>query len=197
MTSYSFRLTHKVMAIAALGLLGLLSFGAIYLIGSTSQDASRAAAARAGAIADLNQKLAIDMLQARRAEKDFQLRRDQIYAKRHAEISAGISRELEQLRCATRSSGFTTLTTKVDAVSAGFVNYEKEFTAMDQAEMRLGLNETLGLTGSLRGAVHDIEAKLKEADDPKLTSGMLMMRRHEKDFMLRRDQKYVAELTKT
>ena len=59
-----------------------------------------------------------------------------------------------------------------------------------------GLNETLGLSGSLRGAVHDIEAKLKEIDDPRLTSWMLMMRRHEKDFMLRRDQKYVGEMKK-
>jgi methyl-accepting chemotaxis protein len=52
------------------------------------------------------------------------------------------------------------------------------------------------LSGSLRTAVHDIEGKLKESDDPRLTSWMLMMRRHEKDFMLRRDQKYVGELKK-
>ena len=66
-----------------------------------------------------------------------------------------------------------------------------------KAEVKLGLNEKLGLSGSLRAAVHDIETKLKEVDDPRLTSGMLMMRRHEKDFMLRRDQKYVEALKKT
>jgi len=64
------------------------------------------------------------------------------------------------------------------------------------AETRLGLNETLGLSGSLRAAVHDIEAKLKEIDDPRTTTWMLMMRRHEKDFMLRRDPKYLAEVKK-
>ncbi len=37
-----------------------------------------------------------------------------------------------------------------------------------QADIKLGLNETLGLTGSLRAAVRDIEAKLKEIDDPRL-----------------------------
>ena len=38
-----------------------------------------------------------------------------------------------------------------------------------------------------------IETKLKEIDDPRLTSWMLMMRRDdEKDFMLRRDPKYVS-----
>ena len=69
-------------------------------------------------------------------------------------------------------------------------------SALVAAETRLGLNETLGLSGSLRAAVHDIEAKLKEIDDPRTTSWMLMMRRHEKDFMLRRDPKYIAEVKK-
>jgi methyl-accepting chemotaxis protein len=64
------------------------------------------------------------------------------------------------------------------------------------AETKLGLNEKLGLTGALRAAVHDVETKLKQLDEPRLTSAMLMMRRHEKDFMLRRDQKYVGELKK-
>ena len=52
------------------------------------------------------------------------------------------------------------------------------------------------MTGALRAAVHDIETKLKQVDDPRLTSLMLMMRRHEKDFMLRRDPKYIGELKK-
>ena len=65
------------------------------------------------------------------------------------------------------------------------------------AEIKLGLNETLGLNGALRSAVHGVETKLKEIDDPRLTSWMLMMRRNEKDFMLRRDQKYVAEIKKS
>jgi methyl-accepting chemotaxis protein len=197
MIGFSFRLTHKVMAIALIGLLSLVAFGTIYFVGRSSQDASRTAAANIRNIADLNQKLAIDMLQARRAEMEFQLRHDQSYAQRHAEISADVSRDIERLRGVTLSGGFSAMVDKVDAVAKGYSNYDKEFTAIEQAELRLGLNETLGLSGSLRGAVHDIEAKLKEANDPKLTSGMLMMRRHEKDFMLRRDQKYIGELTKT
>ena len=75
-------------------------------------------------------------------------------------------------------------------------SYAADFARYVAAETRLGLNETLGLSGSLRAAVHDIEIKLKEIDDPRLTSWMLMMRRHEKDFMLRRDPKYIGELKK-
>jgi methyl-accepting chemotaxis protein len=197
MIGLSLRLTHKVMAIALIGLLALLAFGAIYLVGSASQATSRAVAANVRALADLNRKLESDMLDARRAEKDFQLRRDQAYARRHADISRDIGRELTELRGMARAGGYALLADKVDTVANGFANYDKAFAAMEQAEVRLGLDETLGLSGSLRNAVHDIEAKLKDADDPKLTSGMLMMRRHEKDFMLRRDAKYLGELTKT
>ena len=136
------------------------------------------------------------MLEARRAEKDFQLRRDQSYSKRHAELSTVIGRDLEQLKSLVRSGGFREISDEIDLVEKGFGSYVKYFVAMDQAEVKLGLNETLGLSGSLRTAVHDIEAKLKEIDEPRLTSGMLMMRRHEKDFMLRRDPKYVGELKK-
>jgi methyl-accepting chemotaxis protein len=196
MTSFSIRLTHKIMAIGVVGLVGLLAFGAIYEVGSWSQDGSRAIAGNARTISDLNKRLSTEMLEARRAEKDFQLRRDLSYSKRHAELSAAVDYDVEQLKTLVRSGGFNDISGKIDTAQNGFKNYVNEFAALAQAEVKLGLNETLGLSGSLRTAVHDIEAKLKESDDPRLTNWMLMMRRHEKDFMLRRDPKYVGELKK-
>ncbi|CCD84751.1 putative methyl-accepting chemotaxis protein [Bradyrhizobium sp. ORS 285] len=194
MSRFSFRLTHKIMAIALIGIGALAVFGAIYLAGTASQDASRRLADSARGVADLNQKVLTDLLEARRAEKDFLLRRDQKYAARHAELSKAIKRELDELRGAVRAIGDASIGSRIDAVASGFASYSSEFAAAEASEVRLGLNETIGLSGSLRSAVHDIEAKLKEVGDPRLTSGMLMLRRHEKDFMLRRDSKYVNEL---
>ena len=190
------RLIHRIMAIGMVGLFGLLGFGAIYQIGSWSQDASRAIAGNARAISELNKQLSIEMLEAGRAEKDFQLRRNPSYSKRHAELSVVIDRDFAQLKTVVQSSGINDISAKIGVAHQGFKSYLKDFEALAQAEVKLGLNETLGLSGSLRTAVHDIEGKLKESDDPRLTSWMLMMRRHEKDFMLRRDQKYVGELKK-
>ena len=81
MSGFSVRLTHKVMAIGIVGLAGLLAFGAIYQAGSRSQDASRTVAKSAREIADLNKQLSIEMLEARRNEKNFQQRRNETYAK--------------------------------------------------------------------------------------------------------------------
>ena len=197
MSGFSIRLTHKIMAIGIVGLIGLLAFGTIYQVGSWSQDASRSVANNARVISDLNKQLSIKMLEARRAEKDFQLRRDEKYSKHHSELSATISSDLDRLKSLARSSGLSSILEKIELVQRGFASYVKNFAGLTQAEIKLGLNEKLGLSGSLRAAVHDIETKLKEIDDPRLTSSMLMLRRHEKDFMLRRDEKYVGELKKT
>jgi len=196
MSGLSIRLTHKVMAIGLFGLVGLVAFGAIYEIGSLSQDASRDIANRARAIADLNKQLSIEMLEARRAEKNFQQRRNDSYAKAHAELQGPINRDFDEIERLMVAGGMSALSERTRQAHDGFKRYADHFKALVAAETRLGLNETLGLNGSLRGAVHDIEAKLKEIDDPRTTSWMLMMRRHEKDFMLRRDPKYIAELKK-
>ncbi|MEO6840132.1 MAG: HAMP domain-containing methyl-accepting chemotaxis protein [Bradyrhizobium sp.] len=193
---FQLRLTHKIMAIGAVGLLGLLAFGAIYQIGSRSQEASRAVAVNARTISDLNKQLLIDMLEARRNEKNFQQRRSESYAKAHAESVAAVDRDFDRLQVLTQSVTVGGLPEKVRFAHDGFNSYAGAFVTLVSAEIKLGLNETLGLSGSLRTAVHDIEARLKEVDNPRLTNWMLMMRRHEKDFMLRRDPKYAGELKK-
>ena len=197
MSGFSVRLTHKVMAIGIVGLAGLLAFGAIYQVGSWSQDASRTVANGAREIFDLSKQLSIEMLEARRQEKNFQLRRNESYAKSHSELVVKIDRDFTRLEDLTKAAGIGALQEKVKLAHEGFRKYAADFVNLVGAEIKLGLNETLGLSGALRAAVHDIESKLKEIDEPRLTSWMLMMRRNEKDFMLRRDQKYAAEIKKS
>jgi methyl-accepting chemotaxis protein len=196
MNGLSIRLTHKIMAIGLVGLIGLLTFGGIYQAGTWSQDASRSVANNARAISDLNKQLSIEMLEARRNEKNFQQRRNETYAKAHAELTVTIDRDFDRLQALMQSDAMNALREKVRLARDAFKTYGADFSTLVSAEVKLGLNETLGLSGSLRAAVHDIESRLKEIDDPRLTSWMLMMRRHEKDFMLRRDPKYVGELKK-
>src|SRR5258707_14182592 len=102
---FHLRLTHKIMAIGIVGLVGLLAFGAIYQIGSWAQDASRAIAGNARTISDLNKKLSMEMLEARRAEKDFQLRRDEGDLKSQSVLSAAERRVFQQPETLLRLHG--------------------------------------------------------------------------------------------
>ncbi|MEA2963685.1 MAG: methyl-accepting chemotaxis protein, partial [Alphaproteobacteria bacterium] len=197
MSGFSLRLTHKIMAIGIVGLTGLLAFGAIYQVGSWSQDASRSVANNARAIFDLSKQVSIEMLEARRNEKNFQQRHNESYAKAHADLVVVIERDFDRLQAMIKAGGMSDLADKIGRAHDGFKRYAADFAGLVAADVKLGLNEKLGLTGELRAAVHDIETRLKEINDPRLTVAMLTMRRHEKDFMLRRDQKYVGELKKT
>ena len=193
MKLFSLRLSHRILLVGFVGLLGLVVFGAVFLIGTASQEVSRKVAVDARDIFALNGKIGRELLDARRTEKDFMLRHDDASSKRHASLTADIVRDVEQLTAALKSAGLSGLANKAGALSKQFTDYQAQFAALEENEIRLGLNEKLGLSGSLRGSVHDIEARLKDVDNQKLTAGMLMMRRHEKDYMLRRDGRYVSE----
>ena len=193
---FQLRLTHKIAAIACLGILGLAMLGLIYEFGSRSQEAFQTVAANARAMSDLGKTLSIQMLEQRRDEKNFLLRKQDRYAVDHEQRATVIKEGFQKLEEHLKAAGQNDLYSATGSVRKGFADYSAQFATLVDAQRRLGLDENSGLSGSLRGAVHAIEKALQDIDQPVLTNIMLMMRRHEKDFMLRGDVKYVAELKK-
>jgi len=190
------RLTHKIAAIGATGLIGIAVIGAIYLLGASIQDHYRRVADSAQSTFALANQLYVKLLESRRAEKDFLLRSDMKYVERHNALDKSIRAELATLRQRTNAGRLDDLAQQIDVIGNGFQSYSTHFAAVVDAKRRLGLNENSGLEGALRKSVHAIESKLNELKDPRLLVTMLMMRRHEKDFMLRRDRKYGDDIKK-
>jgi methyl-accepting chemotaxis protein len=189
-------LAHKIAAIGLAGVVGILILGAIYLIGASVQDRYRTVAGNAQATLAVANDLYVKLLESRRAEKDFLLRSDMKYVDRHNALDKSIRSDIDALRGRTSAAGLEELTHKVDAIGDGFKSYAAHFAAVAAAKRRMGLDENSGLEGALRGSVHAIETKLNELKEPRLLVTMLMMRRHEKDFMLRRDRKYGDDMKK-
>ena len=90
----------------------------------------------------------------------------------------------------------TVMADDIRALKGRVEGHVAQFRKVVALEQEMGLSEKEGLQGKLRDAVHAVEAKLAEANLDALTVKMLMMRRHEKDFMLRGEGKYVGELDK-
>jgi len=194
--SLRLRLTHKIVAIGAVGILGLMLVGGIYLAGSSSQERFAMSEREAQALSGTTAKLAVALLESRRAEKDFLLRNDMKYAERHGALAKEISAQIDKARQQLQTSGQADLAGKMGQIGSGYVTYAKHFSDVVEDKRRLGLDENSGLEGTLRKSVHDIETKLKDFNEPSLLVTMLMMRRHEKDFMLRRDPKYGTDIKK-
>jgi methyl-accepting chemotaxis protein len=190
------RLTHKIAAIGALGIAGLALIGALYLVSTTSQERYRQGAENARQISQQASRFALHFLEARRAEKDFLLELKAGHIDRHREVSAKIAADLDSVRQLATQAGHTAIAEKASVVRRGLDTYAKNIGELMETRIKLGLDEKSGLEGELRKSVHAIESRLKEFDDPFLTSTMLMMRRHEKDFIMRRDPRYVEEMKK-
>jgi methyl-accepting chemotaxis protein len=193
---FQFRLTHKVAAIGCVGVIGLAAVGVIYQYGTWSQDSARKMAEDARAISGLTKHISIEMLEARRDEKNFLLRKQDSYVKHHAQLSGAIGRDFDGLKTMVLAAGYADLSQKIGVIHDGFESYGNDFAVLALVQAKIGLNETTGLTGSLRKAVDVIEAGVNRINDPRLTSWLLTMRRHEKDFMLWRDEKYAVAFKK-
>lgn len=80
---------------------------------------------------------------------------------------------------------------KLNALENDVNSYKKQFEHIIEVQKKIGLNPKDGLYGSLRDSVHNLEALLKKDSSHDLSAQMLMLRRAEKDFMLRRNLKYI------
>jgi len=196
MRSLSLRLTHKITAIGVIGVVGVVLIGGIHLYGERVIAAYRDAAEKARSIAELNRKIEVELLEGRRAEKDFLLRNDAKRADLQMQIGTAVAADIDTLRSKVAALDKPELARQIEAMSASLKQYQAQFAAVVDQKRELGLDEKSGLEGTLRNSVHEIESRVDRLDEQGLLVTMLMMRRHEKDFMLRRDRKYGDDIKK-
>jgi methyl-accepting chemotaxis protein len=196
MRLFSLRLTQKITMIGVIGVAGVVLIGGIHLYGESVIGVYRKAAENARELQKLNSRIAVELLEARRAEKDFLLRNDAAKAERQVQISRDVVADIDRLRSGIAALGRPDLAGQIDTMKMSLADYQGHFDAVVETKQRLGLDEKSGLEGRLRASVHEIEAKVDQLRQPPLLVTMLMMRRHEKDFMLRRDARYGQEMKK-
>jgi methyl-accepting chemotaxis protein len=84
--------------------------------------------------------------------------------------------------------------TDIRTVNDGITAYHAQFKQVAEDVLAIGLTEEDGLRGKLCTAVHNVEERLNEFGADEMLVKMLMMRRHEKDFLLRVDAKYIGRI---
>jgi len=160
-----------VLVGAILGLFGVFLIFQFYELSSMNEN-------------DDAQSLDIAILEARRSEKDFLARRELVYADK---VNKAI--------------------TAVDSIVEPYTNdeigkevhqlageYKKTFGQIVEHYQLRGLDEKSGAEGKLRESVHALEAIINKANNDALLAKILQCRRHEKDFFLRQDKKYITQL---
>ncbi len=147
-------------------------------------------------------QLEADMLMLRRHEKDFIARKNLKYSEKFKQTFTEFTKTLSQIEKQLLSVELTNQ--HVAELRALLTTYQRTFSLLIKQQQKVGLHAKDGLYGSLRSEVHQIENLLLERENisgaslelNSLMRTMLMLRRHEKDFMLRRDVKYVEKFNK-
>jgi len=137
------------------------------------------------------QQLSIYSLQLRRNEKDFFLRNDlkyfDKYIKNH-QLLVNVLSDIEQQN--------TTINAEIEIanLTRSFTQYKEKFTQLTELMTVKGLDKDSGKYAELRGATHELEQAFQSQGDLASHVLLLTMRRHEKDYMLRNDDKYLKLL---
>lgn len=137
----------------------------------------------------------VNMLTLRRNEKDFLARLDLSYETKFNETMTSLFADQALLESVMNEFAIDTKT--LLELTEDFKEYQSDFSSVVTASKELGLTPETGLRGVLRGAVHNIESELSALNQDALLVTMLQLRRHEKDFMLRDNTKYIASFNKT
>ena len=136
-------------------------------------------------------KIESHVLQLRRHEKDFLARKNLKYVDSYQAAMTELNTEVQQLATEFQALGWDT--SHANTMQSVLNAYESDFSELVGVQQVIGLHPKDGLYGALRSAVHSVETLIGK-DDYQLLSGMLQLRRNEKDFMLRLDEKYVSRL---
>jgi methyl-accepting chemotaxis protein len=183
----------RVGVLAAIAIVAVIALSLTHFSGDAMNNQAMDKAGDNRRLETLAAALANETLQMRRREKDFLIRRNQEEADRY-EAAAGAALALAPRMSALAAAAG--VQDRIAAARAGIEAHRDQFRRIVESYRIMGFDEKSGLQGELRGAVHAVETRLKEADLDALTVKMLMMRRHEKDLMLRGDQKYVGDVDK-
>mgnify|MGYP000241333449 CR=1 FL=1 len=175
---------HKLLLSAAVSIIALAAMFALQLyFGQVQSELSRASQEVSS--------LKSEVLSLRRDEKDFLSRLDLKYVDRHQSNNNDIKALTQTLESIFSKHDIPTAA--LTLFNNDLAVYSSKFKKVVVLNQEVGLTPKSGLYGALRDAVHQVESLVKLHDDPRLMVEMLQLRRAEKDFMLRRDDSYIAK----
>ena len=139
-------------------------------------------------------QLEVETLNLRKHEKDFMARYDLKYKKNFKNTILKLHKQIMNIKYLLDTHNINTL--KLIEFDKSIDKYAELFYKLVKKQIIIGLNNEDGLYGKLRNDIQKVENIAKEISDYKLLFDVSTLRKHEKDFMLRRDIKYVEKYNK-
>ena len=124
-------------------------------------------------------------------EKDFAVIHDEALVDQHKQLLEDAKAELASLR---EKNAPLLDGAGIETVGQTIEQYEQLFQELVTIMYENGLDHDSGLLGGLRKAVHEVESVLNSEEEVSLAHSMLLMRRHEKDYLARKLDRYLDKM---
>ncbi len=147
------------------------------------------------AIADHASKTESLMLQCRRVEEDFLLRKDIKYLGRLKDMVGQLKVETELIVTLAKEAGNDAAANEASEIMSYADEYVRSFQELVHAWEAKGLDPESGFQGQFRSTVHGIAITAQEHGVDDLYIAMLTVRRYEKDFIRNESNEYKNKLT--
>ena len=211
MNFFNFKISHKLGALVLISLLGFAAIGAVYFRVLQLEAAAKDASARAESVVFGIDALNSQLRTAERQANDFFNTSEQTILD---DFKATMSKAGEQF-AALQQLGLDAeeqeLLSPLQTESAELASTFENASAL---QIELGLDENSGIQGQMRSVIHNLETALATARENlananfsdaqqqtvevlNLQNLLLSLRRHEKDYLMRDDDKYVERLSDT
>jgi len=143
-------------------------------------------------IVDDSMEIQIRLLTARRHEKDFLVRKDPKYLDRMNATLDEFQKLTNDMAEVATHLGLNDVVSVSAKVSEDKEIYQKAFDNVAGYVGEQG-DSTSGIRGELRKHAHNMEEAIVKSKSSALMIDYLLLRRHEKDYILREDHKYVLK----
>jgi len=196
-TQVALPLSVRIGVLAAVAILAVGLLSASYVVGERMTRNALQRQTSNGEILAAAKDVRAGTQRMRLSEKNFFLTSDIAHVADYEAEAEAVKATLERMAASPVAAG---IEDRIGSLQRDLQAHEAAFATVVDLLKTMGLDEESGLKGALRSAVHDIETQLGERSetanlDPILIK-MLMMRRHEKDFMLRGDAKYIGRVAR-
>ncbi len=145
-------------------------------------------------ISELLADIEIGILQERRNEKDFLARKKLKYVKKFDTTMRKLEQNLKKVDSLFNANSLPDK--ELRSLEKYLKIYKSKFHMIAEQLKKIGLDENSGLRGKLRDAVHEAEKAVRSIGDYRVLSDILMLRRNEKDFLIRKNPKYIEKFRK-
>ena len=138
------------------------------------------------------EKVYVNMLLLRKHEKDFLARKDLKYYNEFNRDKKVLFYHLSLLKGDLNRNNINSLS-NLKTIHKHIENYAKLYNQIVERMKKIGLDETQGLHRKYRDSIHTVQNIAIESRDSELLTKIYELRKEEKDFLLRKDLKYVEK----